>query len=47
MAVTYYFTGNTAQTTIISVVFNVFGTVIYYFFERIWGDIKWGKLGGT
>jgi uncharacterized membrane protein len=41
--ITYYFTGNPGTTTIITVVFNVGGTAIYYGFERLWDDISWGR----
>ena len=42
MAITYYFTGDLTQTTTISTVFNLAGSVIYYLFERMWGKIEWG-----
>jgi uncharacterized membrane protein len=42
-AITYYYTGNAGETTVISIVFNVSGAVIYYFFERLWNAISWGK----
>ena len=42
-AVTYYFTGNASQTTVISVVFNVAGSLAYYVYERLWDAIPWGK----
>jgi uncharacterized membrane protein len=43
MAITYYFTGDLGQTTTISVVFNVAGSIVYYVYERGWGKIEWGK----
>jgi len=43
-AITYYFTGDAGQTTTISAVFNVAGSVVYYAYERVWGAIQWGKL---
>jgi len=42
-AVTYAFTGNAGETTVITVVFNIFGAAIYYGFERLWDAIEWGK----
>jgi len=42
-AITYYFTGNAGQSTIISVVFNVAGSFVYYAYERLWGAIRWGR----
>jgi uncharacterized membrane protein len=41
--ITYYYTGNAGETTVISVVFNVSGTVVYYVFERLWNAVSWGK----
>ncbi len=46
-AVTYYFTGNAGQTTVISVVFNVAGSAVYYVYERLWDVIPWGKEVST
>jgi uncharacterized membrane protein len=43
-AITYYFTGDAGQTTTISAVFNVAGSIVYYAYERMWGAIEWGKL---
>ncbi len=46
-AVTYYFTGNAGQSTVISLIFNVAGSVAYYGFERVWDVISWGKRDNT
>ena len=43
--ITYYFTGNAGQTTIISIVFNVCGALVYYVYERLWNVIEWGRDG--
>lgn len=43
-AVTYAFTGNAGETTVITAVFNIGGAAIYYGFERLWDAIEWGKL---
>ena len=42
-AVAYAFTGNAGQTTVITVVFNAGGTVVYYGYERLWDAITWGR----
>ena len=42
-AVTYAFTGNAGETTVITLVFNAGGAAIYYGFERLWDAIEWGK----
>ncbi len=39
-----YFFLRDASTTILLVLFvNGYSTIIYYFHERIWAHIKWGK----
>jgi uncharacterized membrane protein len=40
---TFYFTGNPGTTTIITVLFNVGGTAVYYGFERFWDTVNWGR----
>jgi uncharacterized membrane protein len=42
-AITFYYTGNAGQTTIITVVFNLSGAAVYYGYERLWDAIGWGK----
>ncbi len=37
------FTGNIYETSLVTIVFNVAATVIYYFHERLWGRINWGN----
>ena len=44
-AVTYAFTGNVGETTLITVVFNAAGSVVYFGFERLWDSINWGTTG--
>lgn len=38
------FTDDVYQTSMITLVFNVTATIIYYFHERIWSKINWGNL---
>ncbi|NWG37794.1 DUF2061 domain-containing protein [Nitrososphaera sp.] len=40
--ISWIFTGNLQQTTIITIVFSVSATAIYYLHERIWNSVKWG-----
>ncbi|MDA4119795.1 MAG: DUF2061 domain-containing protein [Thaumarchaeota archaeon] len=40
---TFYLTGDAGTTTIITVVFNLGGTAVYYGFERLWDSINWGR----
>ena len=42
-AVTYSFTGNPGETTLVTVVFNVAGAAAYYCLERFWDGIGWGR----
>lgn len=44
-AVTYVFTGNPGETTVVTLVFNAGGTAAYYGLERLWDGIDWGKAG--
>jgi uncharacterized membrane protein len=39
--ITWAFTGNLTQTSIITIVFSVSATAIYYLHERTWLRIKW------
>ena len=32
------------ETSLITIIFNVLATVIYYFHERMWGKVKWGNV---
>jgi uncharacterized membrane protein len=41
--ISWIFTGNLGQTTIITTVFSVSATIIYYLHERIWNGINWGR----
>ena len=40
----WIFTGNIYETSVVTIVFNVAATIIYYFHERMWGKIKWGTI---
>ncbi len=35
------------ETSLITILFNVIATVIYYFHERMWTRINWGVLPET
>ncbi|MCE9652986.1 MAG: DUF2061 domain-containing protein [Nitrosarchaeum sp.] len=35
------FTDDVYQTSMITLVFNIAATIIYYFHERMWGKISW------
>ncbi|WP_010189687.1 DUF2061 domain-containing protein [Candidatus Nitrosarchaeum limnium] len=39
----WVFTGDIYETSIVTLVFNVAATIIYYFHERMWGKITWGN----
>jgi len=40
----YLFTGQLKVAVGFMIVSNVYTTVGYFFYERIWDKIKWGKL---
>ncbi len=39
----YIFTGKVVIAIGFMLVSNVYTTVVYFFYERVWGKIKWGK----
>lgn len=41
--IAYAWTNNWEQTTWITVIFHAIRTVLYYFHERIWERIDWGR----
>ena len=41
--ISYAVTHNWAQTTVITVFFHSVRLILYYFHERIWQRISWGK----
>ena len=41
--ITWYATDDFFQTTFISVTFQTIQLIIYYFHERLWEKIGWGK----
>jgi len=41
--ITFYLTGDTGLTAVVTVVFNVSGSLVYYVFERMWDSISWGR----
>lgn len=41
--VSYLVIGDWKQVTIITVLFNCLQVVFYYFHERVWSRISWGK----
>ncbi len=40
----YIFTGKIKVALGFMIVSNVYTTLCYFFHERIWGKIKWGKI---
>jgi len=43
-ALVWFFTGNLEQTSAITIIFNSIRLILYYFHERFWDRIKWGKV---
>ena len=46
-AITFFLTGNTGITAVVTVVFNVSGSLVYYVFERLWDSVPWGRTDAT
>lgn len=42
-AITYIITGDWKETGIISFVFHTIRLVLYYYHERAWENVKWGR----
>ncbi len=42
--ITWFTTHNWIETTIITLIFHVIQLVLYYFHERIWERINWGRI---
>ena len=42
--ISYAITGNWKQMTLITVLFHSIRVVLYYYHERVWERIKWGRL---
>ena len=43
-AISYGITGDWKQMTLITVLFHSIRVVMYYFHERVWERIDWGRL---
>jgi len=42
--IAYAVTGNLKEMTIITIIFHSIRLVLYYFHERLWERISWGKI---
>ena len=42
--IAYLITGNMREMTIITILFHSIRFVLYYFHERLWERISWGKI---
>jgi uncharacterized membrane protein len=38
----WLFTNNIYETSLVTLIFNIGATIIYYLHERMWGKISWG-----
>lgn len=43
----WVFTGNLYETSVITILFNVIATAIYYIHERLWLKTNWGIFPKT
>jgi len=46
ITVIYILTGRLDAALGFAVISNIYTTIAYYFHERIWNKIEWGKTGG-
>lgn len=42
-AASYAYLGKIGESITIAIIANIIGFALYYFYERIWNGIKWGK----
>ncbi|MFC2060954.1 DUF2061 domain-containing protein [Elusimicrobiota bacterium] len=42
--ISYWVTENWKEMTIITAIFHSLRLIMYYYHERLWGRISWGKL---
>ena len=42
--IAYFITGDWKQMTIITALFHTIRLVLYYYHERVWERISWGKI---
>ena len=46
-ALSWILTNNVYETSIITILFNVIATLIYFIHERFWSKISWGIVDST
>ena len=39
----YYYTGKLSESVEITIVAAIIGMTAYYFYERVWNRVQWGK----
>jgi uncharacterized membrane protein len=42
--ISWLYTGDPFQTSVITILFTVFSTLAYFIHERIWANMNWGKV---
>lgn len=42
-AISWVYTENLTDTTTITIIFNVLATIAYFFHEKMWDRIDWGR----
>jgi len=43
-AIAWMITHDWQETTIITTIFHIIRTVLYYFYERGWNRVSWGRI---
>jgi len=46
-ALSWILTNDVYETSLITVLFNVIATAIYFFHERFWSKVNWGVINPT
>jgi uncharacterized membrane protein len=41
--ITYLFLGDILQSVSLTILLNVTAVILYYFHERVWNSVKWGR----
>lgn len=43
-AISWLYTGNFIESSVITIIFNVLATIFYYMHERMWMRTNWGVI---
>ncbi len=43
--ISWFITKDLKETTLLTIFFQIYLSILYYFYERVWNKISWGKYG--